>query len=248
MKRDVPFTVIYSDEAILVCSKKSGLLVAADRYDAEAPRLDALASEVHGKLFAVHRIDKDTSGLVVYARTPDAHRSLSMQFEERSVKKRYHALIHGRLSKPTVEVDVPLIPDGDRFHRTVVNAERGKPSATVFMQLDVCGAYSWIEARPLTGRTHQIRAHLASLGLSVVCDPLYGGNIKPLRLSEIKRSWRGDPWEEKPLINRLALHALTLEFTHPVTGARLTFTAPYYKDFQAAKRQLEKLSPVDTFL
>jgi 23S rRNA pseudouridine1911/1915/1917 synthase len=181
MKHDAPFTVIYADELILVCSKKSGLLVAADRYDATAPRLDLLASEAYGRLFAVHRIDKDTSGLVIYARTAEAHRNLSMQFEERRVKKIYHALIYGRLPEQTVTVDEPLLIDGDNRHRTILNRAQGKPSCTVFTQLEVCGPYSWIEARPLTGRTHQIRVHLQSLSLSVVCDPLYGGNTKPVR-------------------------------------------------------------------
>jgi RluA family pseudouridine synthase len=241
MKQNPSYSVIFSDSAILICSKKSGLLVAADRYDHDAPRLDLLVSAEFGRLFAVHRIDKDTSGLVAYGRTPEAHRALSMQFEEHRVKKVYHALIHGRLGAASVTVDAPLLPDGDSRHRTVANRERGKPSRTVFNQMEVCGSYSFVEALPETGRTHQIRAHLRSLGLSVVCDPLYGGNTKPVRLSEIKRSWQGDPWEEHPLIERLALHALRLELDHPETRERLVFTAPYHKDFGAARSQLLKL-------
>jgi RluA family pseudouridine synthase len=242
MKRDAPFSVIYADDSILVCNKKSGLLVAADRYDADAPRLDLLATAEFGRLYAVHRIDKDTSGLVIYARTPEAHRNLSMQFEEHVIKKLYHALINGRLGSQTVTVDEPLLPDGDSRHRTVLNRTHGKPSRTVFTQLEVCGPYSWIEARPETGRTHQIRAHLLALGVSVVCDPLYGANTRPVRLSDLKRSWRGDPWEERPLLNRLALHAFQLELEHPATGEQATFTAPYHRDFAAALKQLLKLS------
>jgi RluA family pseudouridine synthase len=241
MKRDAPFSVIYADDSILVCNKKSGLLVAADRYDAGAPRLDLLATAEFGRLYAVHRIDKDTSGLVIYARTPEAHRNLSMQFEERRVKKLYHALINGRLGSQTVTVDEPLLPDGDNHHRTVINRAQGKPSRTVFTQLEICGPYSWIEARPETGRTHQIRTHLLALGVSVVCDPLYGANTKPVHLSDLKRSWRGNPWEERPLLNRLALHALQLELEHPATGEWVTFTAPYHRDFAAALKQLLKL-------
>jgi RluA family pseudouridine synthase len=242
MKQCLPYTVIFSDEAILVCSKLSGLLVAADRYDADAPRLDLLVSAEFGRLYAVHRIDKDTSGLVVYARTPEAHRSLSLQFEEHRIKKIYHALIYGRLPQESVTVDAPLLPDGDSRHRTVANRERGKPSRTVFKQLAACGPYSWVEALPETGRTHQIRVHLRCLGLTVVCDTLYGSNAKPVRLSEFKRSWRGDPWEERPLLNRLALHAYQLELAHPETGEILDFTAPYHRDLAAAYQQLMKIT------
>jgi RluA family pseudouridine synthase len=238
MKHSRPYEVIFSDPAILVCSKKSGLLVAADRYDPKAPRLDLLASEEWGRLFAVHRIDKDTSGLVVYARTGESHRALSLAFQERRVRKVYHALIHGRLPEGEVAVDAPLLPDGDSRHRTTVNKKDGKPSRTVFRQRDICGPYSLIEALPETGRTHQIRAHLRFLGLCVVCDSLYSGNTKPVKLSDFKRSWRGDPWEEQPLLDRLALHAYQLAFAHPQPGESVSFTAPYHKDFAAAYNQL----------
>jgi 23S rRNA-/tRNA-specific pseudouridylate synthase len=329
MSRPQPFGVVHLDDAILVCDKPSGLLVAADRYDHLAPRLDLLAEERFGRLFAVHRIDRDTSGLVIYARTPDAHRHLSLQFEERKVTKLYRAIIHGRLGEaprphgtpwagppgdrehahqpaythgapwagptgdrgdapqpfhthgaswagptsdredapqpayahgtpwaglagdrgeaqagaadvtlpPTVTVDVPLLPDGDRLHRTTVNRERGKPSRTVLQELAVWGRFSLLEARIETGRTHQIRAHLRHLGLQVLCDPLYGDG-RPLLLSAFKRSWRGDPLEERPLLARLALHAAHLALRHPVTGEEVAFEAPLPRDMAATVKQL----------
>lgn len=245
MKRTPDYTTIYQDDQIVVLNKRSGLLIAADRYDTEAPRLDLEAEKEFGKLFAVHRIDKDTSGIIIYSRNPEAHKALSLQFQERQVEKTYHCLVHGHPLWTELKADLPLLPDGDARHRTVVNKKIGKPSLTEFRLLGSCGPFSWVEAKPKTGRTHQIRVHLAENKFCIVCDPLYSGNQKPVRLSEIKRSWRGDEFEEQPLLSRLALHAYKISFNHPVTGERLTFTAPYQRDMDALRKQLAKLYDVD---
>ena len=245
MKSAPHYTVIHSDSSIVVLNKRSGLLVAADRYDTDALRLDVLAEQEFGRLFAVHRIDKDTSGIVVYARTEDAHRALSVQFERRQVRKCYHALVNGRPLWQSLRVDVPLLPDGDQRHRSVPNRRFGKPAITNLRLLGVCGQYSWLEASPLTGRTHQIRAHVQYAGLGIVCDPLYSGNQKPLRLSEIKRSWHGNQEEERPLLARLGLHAYRLAFAHPSSNETVQFTAPYQKDLDSARKQLAKLYGID---
>lgn len=239
------YTTIHADDDIVVLNKKSGLLIAADRYNPEAPRLDLEAEKEFGRLYAVHRIDKDTSGIVVYARNPEAHKSLSMQFEKRDVKKTYHALVYGHPVWENLTVDLKLLPDGDARHRTVVDKRIGKPSVTVFRNIGSCGPYSWIEAKPLTGRTHQIRVHLNANSLQIVCDPLYGGNQKPVRLSEIKRKWNGDETEERPLLSRLALHAYRISFSHPKSGEQVTFEAPYPKDMEATRKQLAKIFHVD---
>ncbi len=245
MKKRENFIVIFEDSDIIVFNKASGILTAADRYDNDAPRLDVLAESEHGKLLAVHRIDKDTSGLIVYAKTKEAHRELSMAFEKRDVKKIYHALVYGRPLWSDYLCDAPLMIDGDARHRSVVNKRQGKPSKTELKVLGSCNAFSWIEARPITGRTHQIRAHLLHEGFQIVCDPLYGGNQKAIKLSDIKRSWKGDVFEERPLLDRLALHAYSLEFTHPTTQERVSFTAPYSKDMDSLRKQLAKLYGVD---
>ena len=245
MKITPDYTVIYSDDDIVVVNKRSGLLVAADRYDADAPRLDLEVEKEIGDLYAVHRIDKDTSGIVIYARTAEAHRSLSMQFEGREVHKVYHCLVNGHPLWQDLHVDLKLLADGDARHRTVANQRYGKPAITDFRLIGNCGPYSWIEARPKTGRTHQIRVHLKENGLAIVCDPLYSGNQKPVRLSDIKRKWNGDVEEERPLLARLALHAYKLEVEHPVTGERISFTAPYPRDLDAVRKQLQKIFKVD---
>lgn len=245
MKPIPDYRVIFSDDDIVVLNKRSGLLIAADRYDEDAPRLDLEAEKEFGKLFAVHRIDKDTSGVIIYARNPEAHRNLSMQFENREVEKTYHCLVNGRPLWQELHVDLPLQPDGDSRHRTVVNKKFGKTSVTDFRLIGICGPYSWIEAKPRTGRTHQIRVHLAANGLFIICDPLYSGNQKPVKLSDFKKNWHGDEYDEQPLLSRLALHAYQLKVTHPVTGKSMTFTACYQKDMEATRAQLAKMYGTD---
>lgn len=243
--KNLDYSAVYCDDDFIVLNKRSGILIAADRYNPDAPRLDLSVQKEFGKIYAVHRIDKDTSGLIVYARNPEAQRNISMQFEKREVLKIYHALVYGHPLWETLHADTPLKPDGDARHRTVPDKRHGKYSVTDFRLIGNCGPFSWIEARPQTGRTHQIRVHLATNGFSIVCDPLYGGNQKPVRLSEIKKKWNGDESEERPLLSRLALHAYKIEFTHPSTGEKVSFTAEYPKDMEAVRRQFAKIFNVD---
>lgn len=241
MSGGAPFEVISCDDDIIVVSKRSGLLVARDRYDSTAERLDMLLESRFGRVFAVHRIDRDTSGIVVYARNESAHTALSLQFQERRVQKTYRCLVYGRPPWETLHSASPLKPDADKAHRTVAVKSGGKPSVTDFRVLARCGPYTWLEASPKTGRTHQIRAHLAEAGIYIVCDKLYRPGAKPLYLSDVKRAWRGDEEAERPLLNRLALHAYKIAFTHPATGLPVEFIAPFPRDMEAARRQLSKI-------
>ena len=245
--KKTPFTLIYADEDMIAVNKAAGLLVAADRWDIEAPRLDLLIQKelpqiapLCQKLYAVHRIDKDTSGILLYALNAEAHRALNTAFQEREIKKTYRLLIHGRVQEEQFTVDLPLRADGDALHRTVVDKRRGKEAITHFTVLETFRQFSLLEARPVTGRTHQIRAHLAAAGYPIVCDSLYGSG-KPVLLSELKQRWRGDVYTEQPLIRRLALHAYQLEGVHPRTSEPFSFTAEYAKDFKSTVHQLQKL-------
>ena len=245
--KKTPFTLIYADDDMIAVNKAAGLLVAADRWDIEAPRLDLLIQKqlpqiapLCQKLYAVHRIDKDTSGILLYALNAEAHRALNTAFQEREIKKTYRLLIHGRVQEEQFTVDLPLRADGDALHRTVVDKRRGKEAITHFTVLETFRQFSLLEARPVTGRTHQIRAHLAAAGYPIVCDSLYGSG-KPVLLSELKQRWRGDVYTEQPLIRRLALHAYQLEGLHPRTSEPFSFTAEYAKDFKSTVHQLQKL-------
>ena len=249
MKTAPPFTVIYEDAHIIAVNKASGVSVGGDRWDESRERLDRLVSaigESKRTLFTVHRIDRETSGLVVFAKDEEVHRRLSIAFEGREVKKRYIAVVYGLPSWQETACDLPLVPNGNKQHLTIIDKYRGKPSLTRFRLLGSVGNYSVLEALPETGRTHQIRVHAAALGLSVVCDSLYG-NDKPVMLSLLKRKWRGDPFEEKPLLARLGLHAAELILpAAEIVGensASINLKAVFPRDMAALIRQMGVISP-----
>ena len=273
-----PFTIIYEDDSIIAVNKASGIAVVGERWDEEAPRLDLLLrQELHSRKkesaapehfaesrqppFVVHRIDKESSGLVVFAKDCETHKKLSAAFESRQVEKIYLAVIHGRPSWPGGKTScaLPLVPDGNKKHLTIIDSYQGKPSHTDFTLLLSAGNYSVVEARPKTGRTHQIRVHLSGLGHPIVCDPLYGRHVrsngkakngeKGIYLSSFKHDWRGDALEERPLLDRLGLHALRLSFTAklptpavnlPATDGDFNLEAPLSRDMAALLKQMEK--------
>ncbi|GHV87944.1 RNA pseudouridine synthase [Spirochaetia bacterium] len=243
MKLAPPYALIYEDDCLAVVNKAAGIAVGGDRWDEAAERLDTLVGQRY-RVWTVHRIDRDTSGLVVFARDAETHRRLSAAFENRQVTKRYIAVVHGRLSWTETVCDLPLVPDGDKLHRTIIDKYRGKPSITRFRLLGGAGNYSVVEAAPETGRTHQIRVHLASLGHPVVCDPLYGKSAgrsieKGVFLSSFKKGWRGEALAEKPLLDRLGLHAASL--TLPACGTDpIFFNAPLSRDLAALINQMKK--------
>lgn len=232
--------LLHEDAAFLIADKPSGWLSINDRYDPDAPVvLNALEKEF-GKLFVVHRIDKDTSGVLLFARNAQAHKILNDQFATHEVQKKYIALVRGVPDEAEWRCELPLRADADKMHRTIIDARRGKDAVTRFKLLETLGQYSVVEAYPETGRTHQIRVHLAATGYPIACDPLYGDG-KPILLSLLKRRWKGDIYEEKPLISRTALHAEYLSFSHPVTNALLEISSPLPRDMKAVFKQLRSL-------
>jgi RluA family pseudouridine synthase len=243
MKSKADVAVLYQDTELLVVSKPSGLPTVPDGYDIDSPYLAGLLEPSLGQLWVVHRLDRDTSGLVVLARSAETHRALNQQFQDHDVGKLYHALVRGDPAWNDRTVSAPLRVDADRQHRTIVDLETGKPSVTQFRVLERFAAkdvrYALIEAVPKTGRMHQIRVHLGTLGMAVVGDALYGQG-EPILLSAIKKKYRASEEPEQPLMGRLGLHALRLTIAHPATGEAHTFVAPYPKDFTATLNQLRK--------
>jgi RluA family pseudouridine synthase len=177
--------------------------------------------------------------VIVFARTAQAHRSLNTQFAKRVAAKLYHALVRGAVEWQEKLVELPLRPDGDRKHRTVIDPASGKPAATQLRLLERFRDYSLVEAEPKTGRTHQIRAHLAAIGHPIVGDALYGDG-HGLLLSDLKPGYKGEKSAQAPLLGRLGLHARSLTFEHPETLETLRFEAPYPKDMTSALEQLRK--------
>lgn len=233
-------SVLYEDDSLLVIAKPSGLLVLPDRYDKERPNVYHCCLQEFGELFIVHRIDKETSGILLIAKTAKAHAALNTSFQNREVQKTYLALSKGTAAESEGVVNSPLREHSG--HRgMVVDEKHGKPSITRYRVLERFRGFAWVEARPVTGRTHQVRVHLREIGLPIVGDPLYGDGA-PLLLSGIKKDYRGRE-EEKPLIGRTALHASALVFEHPVSGRQIDCKAPLPKDMNAALQRLRKYSP-----
>ncbi len=230
--------VIACDDSVLVIDKPPGMLSAPGRGTLETVmswlrRLDQYRDE---PFRIVQRLDRDASGVIVYARTLEAQRALTEQFEQRQVEKTYGALVTGYVASDGV-VDLPLSTD-KRLNRTVVDTRRGKPSITRYRVLQRVTGNTWVECRPLTGRTHQIRVHMAAIGHPLTVDPDYGGG-QQLLLSMLKSGYRpGRDENERPLIARLTLHAAEISFQHPTLGSRVTFTAPLPKDLRITLTQL----------
>ena len=226
--------ILYSDEDILVVNKSSGELVLKDRWDMDIICLTDRLEKDWGRTMVVHRLDKETSGVILLARNEEAHKNINDQFAAHTVKKTYLCLSSSKPEWTQMECDLPLRPDGDKFHRTVVDRD-GKPSLTSFTVLESGRSWAWIEALPRTGRTHQIRAHLWALKCALFGDELYHGPV--LKLSEIKRGYHPGTFET-PLLERAGLHAAALELIHPRTGLPMKWEAPLPKDLETSLKQL----------
>ena len=256
--------IIYEDDALIAFDKPSGLLVAPDRWDKSRVFLMGLVHDKFGHgVDNVHRIDAGTSGIVLCSKTKTAQAFVSGQFQAKTVRKKYLALTvllpPGRAMKfsspvPIVprnadgslpdafSVDLGLDKDEENPGRVRVFRKRGgKPSLTEFSALERFGRYVFYECRPVTGRTHQIRAHLAAAGAPCLNDPFYGDTTELLLLSNLKRGYKGRAGE-KPLIARLALHASELTLAHPLTREPLTIRSELPNDFEVALKYLRKFS------
>lgn len=202
---DDALPVVHLDEHMIVLDKPSGLLSVPGKGEALADCLEARVQARHPNALTVHRLDRDTSGLVVMAMSPQSQRHLGLQFERRKLAKTYIAIVSGVIAADDGEIDLPLIADWPNRPLQKVCHETGKPALTRWRVLERTGGATRVQLEPHTGRSHQLRVHMRELGHSILGDPLYGDA------------------ESAP---RLMLHAHTLELHHPADGVRLKLEAP----------------------
>lgn len=219
--------ILYLDEALLAVNKPAGLLSLPDGYDPVALHLRSLLEPAYGRLWIVHRLDRETSGVILLARSAAAHAALNTQFERRQVSKLYYALVYGSPSWNTTTICLPLRVGVGRRKRTAVDHQAGKPAVTHLQVLERFQSFCLLQAHLETGRTHQIRAHLTAVGHPLLGDSLY--TLSGFANNPLAR-----------LMQRPALHAGRLEFSHPFTGERMVVEAPYPSDFAETLQKLRQ--------
>lgn len=227
--------IIFEDEDLMVINKPP-FISSLDEREGGDVNILRLAKQYHSDAQICHRLDKDTSGAMIIAKNPETYRFVSMQFEHREVKKVYHAVVDGTHVFNDLIVDLPILNVGKS--NVTISRTEGKRAETHFNSLTYFKHYTLIEAKPVTGRMHQIRIHLATQKASIAGDEIYGG--KPVFLSQIKRKYlltKND--EEQPIMKRFALHSREVSFNIS-ENIHHTFTAPYPKDFAVLLKLLQK--------
>jgi len=225
--------ILFEDEDYVLINKPPFLSTLDDRHG--GANVLAMAREYVPTAQVCHRLDKDTSGVLAIAKNPEAYRHLNMQFEHRQVGKVYHAVADGIHNFKDELVDAPILKLDDGVVK--INRSQGKAAQTWFTALQSYRFHTLVECRPVTGRMHQIRIHLALEKAPITGDETYGG--KPFLLSQVKRDYKlKKGTEEEPFMKRMALHAQSLQF-NDLSEKRQLIEAPYPKDFQALIRQLE---------
>lgn len=238
MKKSID--IVFENDRFVAVNKPAGMLSVPDRTQSE-PSLKDILLEKYGSIFTVHRLDKETSGIIVFAKDESAHKFLSKAFEEKTVAKYYLGLVQGTPSNTTGTIDAPIMEHPVQKGYMIVN-RKGKPSVTDYEVQETFGKYALVKFRIHTGRTHQIRVHAKNIGHPIACDPLYGDGT-PIRLSSIKKKYKLSKHEdeERPILNRVALHSYELHFTD-VDGVEHDLIAELPKDIRALLQQIKKNS------
>lgn len=232
---------VHIDDDIIVINKTAGMLTIPDRFFKKAVSLKELLQNEYGEVFVVHRLDRETSGAIVFARNADSHRILNEQFSNHSVNKLYHAIVSGIINEDSFEIDIPIMPNPAK-PGTMIPSARGKSASTLVRVKERYKFASWVECKLQTGRQHQLRVHFAAIGHPLLVDSIYGNNEK-FYLSTLKRRFNlKKNTQELPIISRLTLHSYLLEFLHPKTQELISFQIDYPKDFKATLQVMRKYS------
>lgn len=230
--------IIFENDFFVAVNKPSGLLSIPDRLGQELSLKDILKSR-YDQIFTVHRLDKDTSGIIVFAKDEASHKQLSQLFEGREVEKFYLGLVHGKLMNEDGSIDAAITEHPGKNGKMITHV-KGKPALTDYHVLESFRLYTWLQFQIHTGRTHQIRVHMQHIGHPIVCDEIYG-DPSPILLSALKKKFKlsKNAEQERPLMNRLALHSHKLSFT--LNEEKFDLEAEIPKDLRAMLSQLRKL-------
>jgi 23S rRNA pseudouridine1911/1915/1917 synthase len=244
---DIPLNIIYEDSDIIVLNKPPDMIVHPARGNTYGTLVNALV--FHSEKLSsglgefrpgiVHRLDKDTTGVMVVAKNDIAQWKIAKQFEHRKTKKSYLAIVHGTPDLTADRINVPLGVHPKIREKYAIRPEIGKEAITFYKVLESFRGFSLLELNPKTGRTHQIRVHLSYIKHPIVGDDMYGGKlVYPWQLTD------EEPAVQEPVISRVALHAWTLEFTHPTTKKPVKFETPLPEDMQNLLDMLRKYRKV----
>ncbi|MHA4812059.1 RluA family pseudouridine synthase [Flavitalea flava] len=230
--------ILFENSEFIALNKPAGLLSIPDREGKESS-LKSWLKHTYGNIFTVHRLDRGTSGVIVFAKNEESHKWLSKIFEERAVEKTYAGIVQGTPAEKKGTIDAPIMEHPVKLGTMVIN-KKGKASFTEYEVLEELGLYTLMQFRILTGRTHQIRVHMQSIGHPIVCDEYYG-DARPIFISSFKRNFKLSKSEEneRPILARLGLHSQILHFKDE-QGEYHTIEAPLPKDMKALMQQLRK--------
>ena len=233
------FSLIFENDDFIAVDKASGFLTIPDRHDDSQASLYTSLNKIYGKVFIVHRLDKDTSGLLLFAKNEEMHRHLSQLFEKRNIEKYYLGIVKGAFKQPSGTIN-EAIAEHPYLKGQMTVSKKGKPSVTDYRVLEDHGIYSLVEFNIHSGRTHQIRVHMKFAGHPLIADSVYGDG-KPVLLSSFKKKFKLSlkEEEERPLVNRLGLHSNKLIFKD-IQGQKHELEAPLPKDMRALLQQLKK--------
>ncbi|MET1055572.1 MAG: RluA family pseudouridine synthase [Pedobacter sp.] len=228
--------ILFEDDNHIVVNKPPFVASLDERGGSGEVNILRLAKQYSEDAQVCHRLDKETSGAIIIAKNPEAYRSVSMQFEKRKVKKTYHAVVDGQYTFNELFIDLPILNDGNRS--VTIDRKEGKRAETIFNSIKFYKHYTLVECRPITGRMHQIRIHLATQRAAICGDTLYKG--KPVFLSSIKKGYRiAKDDEEQPIMKRFALHAKHVIFKG-LDDKDIEVEAPYPKDYATLIKLLDK--------
>ena len=232
--------ILYEDEYYVIVNKPSGLLSIPDRHNASIPSVTSILRSLYPSIYIIHRLDRDTSGILCFAKDEETHRYTSQLFEKREVSKNYIGIVHGSMSEESGLIEDPIMEHPVIKGKMIIHQKQGKPSVTRYEVLESFGLYSFVKFDILTGRTHQIRVHMQNYGHPIVCDAVYGKE-DPVFISQLKKKFKlsKEEEEERPILQRLALHAFRLHFTD-ARGGTIDVEAPLPKDMKAMLNQCRK--------